>query len=220
MARISPDARRALVEARREQILKAAIEVFGEKGYERATIADIARRARVAEGSIYNYFKNKGDLLVSIPRQVVQLPVQAIAPLLAQSSVRGAVPPDQVLTAIALNIVGLFHQNSKVFRVLLSAMPHLKQEARESYMNQVVLYATKVTEAYFRNQIELGVFRGDLEPRVLAISFFGMLFPYVMLREVVQVDVQVGADYPQVIRQIVPLFLNGVMAGERERKTN
>src|SRR5574340_184328 len=136
MPRYSPEARRALVEERREQILKAALKVFGEKGYERATIAEIARRAGVAEGSIYNYFKNKGDLLVGIPSQMVQPPMRAIAPLLDKAGTPGAVPPEQVLTAVAQNIVGLIHQNSHVFRVLLSAMPHLKQSTRELYMQQ------------------------------------------------------------------------------------
>jgi AcrR family transcriptional regulator len=218
MPRISHDARRALIEERREQILKAAIEVFGEKGFERATIADVARRAGVAEGSIYNYFKNKGDLLVGIPRQIVQLPVQAIAPLLEQSNVPGAVSPEKVLTAIAQNLVAIFHQNSQIFRVLISAVPHLKQTTRESYVNHVILYAIGILEAYFKKQIELGVFRKDLDPRVLAMSFFGMLFPYVMLHEVIQVDAHVGTDYPHVIRQIVPLFLGGVLADASERK--
>ncbi len=218
MARISRDARRALVEERRQQILKAAIEVFSEKGFERATIADVAHRAGVAEGSIYNYFKNKGDLLVGIPKQIVQVPVQAMAPLLEQSSVSGAVPPEQVLTAFAESLVAVFHQNSQIFRVLISAVPHLRQTTREAYVNQVILYAIGILEAYFRKQMELGVFRGDLDPRVVAMSFFGMVFPYVMLREVIQADLHLGPDYPQVIQQIVPLFLNGVLADAQKRK--
>ncbi|MGB8645249.1 MAG: helix-turn-helix domain-containing protein [Anaerolineae bacterium] len=44
------------MEQRRNQILTAARAVFARKGFERATIADIAREAVMAEGSIYNYF--------------------------------------------------------------------------------------------------------------------------------------------------------------------
>ena len=47
-------------------ILKAAEAVFAEKGYEKAKVAQIARRAGVAEGSIYDYFENKENLLISI----------------------------------------------------------------------------------------------------------------------------------------------------------
>ena len=79
MVKLSSDARQALAEERKRQILTAAVKIFAAKGYERATIADIAKEAGMAEGSIYNYFKNKSDLLISLPRQVIQPPVQALA---------------------------------------------------------------------------------------------------------------------------------------------
>ena len=52
---------------KRESIIQAAIGVFSKKGFQAATISEIARRAGVAEGSIYQYFKNKEDLFFSIP---------------------------------------------------------------------------------------------------------------------------------------------------------
>jgi TetR/AcrR family fatty acid metabolism transcriptional regulator len=54
-------------ELRRRAILEAASEVFGKKGYGRATISEIAGMAGIAEASIYQYFKSKEDLLVSVP---------------------------------------------------------------------------------------------------------------------------------------------------------
>jgi TetR/AcrR family fatty acid metabolism transcriptional regulator len=52
---------------RRESIIQAAIEVFSKKGFQAASISEIAQKAGVAEGSIYQYFKNKEDLFFSIP---------------------------------------------------------------------------------------------------------------------------------------------------------
>ena len=52
---------------RRESILKAAIEVFSQKGFKSASISEIAQKAGVADGTIYQYFKNKEDLFFSIP---------------------------------------------------------------------------------------------------------------------------------------------------------
>jgi len=49
------------------RILSAAEKVFSECGFAGAKISDIARMARVAEGTIYEYFKNKEDLLLSLP---------------------------------------------------------------------------------------------------------------------------------------------------------
>ncbi len=51
------------------RILQAAISIFAEKGYNKATMLEIAARAGVAEGTIYEYFKNKRDLLFCIPKE-------------------------------------------------------------------------------------------------------------------------------------------------------
>jgi len=52
---------------RREHIIQAAIEVFGKKDFQSASISEIAQRAGIADGTIYQYFKNKEDLFFSIP---------------------------------------------------------------------------------------------------------------------------------------------------------
>ena len=53
--------------AKRESIVRAAIEVFSKNGFRNSNISEIARKANVAEGTIYQYFKNKEDLFFSIP---------------------------------------------------------------------------------------------------------------------------------------------------------
>lgn len=55
--------------ARKESILQAAIEVFSKGGFRNSSISEIAKRANVAEGTIYQYYKNKEDLFFSIPIQ-------------------------------------------------------------------------------------------------------------------------------------------------------
>ena len=55
--------------AKRKLIIEAAIEVFGKKYFRNSRISDIAQRANVAEGTIYQYFKNKEDLFFSIPAE-------------------------------------------------------------------------------------------------------------------------------------------------------
>ncbi|MCB0032608.1 MAG: helix-turn-helix transcriptional regulator, partial [Anaerolineales bacterium] len=55
-----------LIDARRNQILEAATAVFAERGFHKATIRAIAQHAGIADGTIYNYFKNKTDLLIGI----------------------------------------------------------------------------------------------------------------------------------------------------------
>jgi TetR/AcrR family transcriptional regulator, fatty acid metabolism regulator protein len=52
---------------RKESIIQAAIEVFSKKGFKNASISEIAQKAGVADGTIYQYFRNKEDLFFSIP---------------------------------------------------------------------------------------------------------------------------------------------------------
>jgi TetR/AcrR family fatty acid metabolism transcriptional regulator len=54
---------------KKQRILKAAIQIFAEKGYSGTTISEIASLANVADGTVYEYFKNKEDLLISIPEE-------------------------------------------------------------------------------------------------------------------------------------------------------
>jgi TetR/AcrR family fatty acid metabolism transcriptional regulator len=52
---------------KKQLIIQAAIQVFSKKNFFNSTISEIAQKANVAEGTIYQYFKNKEDLFFSIP---------------------------------------------------------------------------------------------------------------------------------------------------------
>jgi AcrR family transcriptional regulator len=67
-----PSRRDRQIAARRAQILKAAARVFAEKGFHHTTTKEIAQVADLSEGTIYNYFDNKTELLISMVRQVAQ----------------------------------------------------------------------------------------------------------------------------------------------------
>lgn len=217
MPKISPRARRALAEERRKQILDAAARVFAQKGYERATIADIARAAGIAEGSIYNYFKNKNDLLISIPRHAIQPTVEVMRARMASFS-SDALPPEQMLTTLVQNMIATLQQNTHLFRILLSTLPTMPQTARTQYLNQAILYALTILESYFQQQIQRGVFRRDLEPHILARAFIGLFFPFIMTREILQVEDDQVWTYNEIIHALIPLFLRGVTASPRKSK--
>src|SRR5437016_12061887 len=74
-----------IVEDRREQIIEAAMRVFAQKGFTRATNKDIAREAGITPGLIYHYFESKEAVLKAIiearsPLQVISsLPAQVLA---------------------------------------------------------------------------------------------------------------------------------------------
>ncbi|AHF79492.1 TetR/AcrR family transcriptional regulator [Thermococcus paralvinellae] len=60
----------------RERILKAARELFAEKGYDKTTVDEIVERAGVAKGTFYNYFRSKEELIKIVALQ--SLPYSAI----------------------------------------------------------------------------------------------------------------------------------------------
>jgi AcrR family transcriptional regulator len=66
--------KRKITEKRREQILKAALEIFTQKGYAAATIPEIAKAAGVAAGTIYLYYPSKRELFVSVIKNFIITP--------------------------------------------------------------------------------------------------------------------------------------------------
>ncbi len=63
---------RVTKERRREQVLRAAKEVFSKKGFHKASITDIIQRARIARGTFYLYFKNKRDVFYCLLESLLQ----------------------------------------------------------------------------------------------------------------------------------------------------
>ena len=58
-------------ERRRQQIIVAAKRVFSEKGFNRATMEDIAQEAELSAGTLYLYFKNKDELYASMSLRIL-----------------------------------------------------------------------------------------------------------------------------------------------------
>jgi TetR/AcrR family fatty acid metabolism transcriptional regulator len=56
---------------RSDQIVEAALRVFGEKGYHNTTVSEIAKAAGISETTLYKYFTDKEDILFSIPSKLI-----------------------------------------------------------------------------------------------------------------------------------------------------
>ena len=68
---------------KRQRIMKAAIEVFLRKGFESATMDEVANKARIAKGTLYLYFKDKADLYGSLLEEKIDILTQALAVIAA-----------------------------------------------------------------------------------------------------------------------------------------
>src|SRR3954447_20442807 len=72
-----PRWRRLEPDARREQILVCAIQLFGDRPYPAVSTTDIAQAAGVARGLINHYFGTKRDLYLEVVRRMVTIPASA-----------------------------------------------------------------------------------------------------------------------------------------------
>ena len=172
--------RQQMVEARREQILQATAEVFGEKGFHRATIRDIARRAGIADGTIYNYFDNKRELLMGL---VDKLAFASLRDLFANSNISS---PEELLRALLQNRMQFVRDNRHIF---ISVFP----EVISSPELRAFLFADRIPQ--FMRQVEDYLHRGvaagaltDVDPKVVTHMMLGALFSYALIDSAEEVN--------------------------------
>lgn len=212
MPRLKHHAKQALIQERQQQILRAAAQIFAEKGFDAATIRDIARAAGVAEGSIYLYFKNKQDLLVHLPRQFIQPPVDASRAASSDAA------PETLLNFIAQNIVNVITHNRELIRVLFTSLPTMDDATRATYLREGPGYAIEMIETYLRAQQTAGIFRADIDPEIAARIFPGMMMFFLLAQEILQSTELPRFEYAQVIPNITEIFLHGLMNPSRPKK--
>lgn len=152
-----------------EAILRAAIKVFARGGFFNSKVADVAREAGVADGTVYLYFKNKDDILVSIFNHVSE---QAL--LNARAILQEISDPLEKLRQIVdghLNLYARDRDLAVVFQV----------ELRSSTKFMEQFSATKVTEyldligAVIADGQRQGKFRKDLNTKLTAKVLFGAI---------------------------------------------
>jgi TetR/AcrR family fatty acid metabolism transcriptional regulator len=152
-----------------EAILRAAIKVFAQGGFFNSKVADVAKEAGVADGTVYLYFKNKDDILVSIFNHVMD---EALTR--GRQQLETVADPVEKLRRIVyahLDRLGRDRDLAVVFQV----------ELRSSTKFMEQFSATKVTEylKIIRRVIEEGqregVFRKNINTTIASKLLFGAL---------------------------------------------
>jgi AcrR family transcriptional regulator len=142
-----------VVRARREQIVGAAMRVFAEKGFRRATTREVARAAGVSEGTIYNYFEDKDALLLTILDTLNETERRA-----ADFEEGMAADFPGFLEQYLRRRMSLIWENREAFRVVLSEML-VNADLRERYLRRVVDPTMRIAEENFRSRMEQGEVR-------------------------------------------------------------
>ena len=155
--------------SKREAILRAAIDLFAERGFFNAQVADVARAAGVAAGTVYLYFRSKDDLLISIFDRTMR---DAIAE--GRAAVLDVPDPRERLRRMArvhLARLGRDRNLAVVFQVELRQSIKFMERLSASKLRD---YLGLIRSAVADGQAA-GVFRRDVNPTVAAKIFFGAL---------------------------------------------
>jgi AcrR family transcriptional regulator len=160
-------------ERRRQQIMVAAKRVFSDKGFNRATMEDIAQEAELSPGTLYLYFKNKEELYASLSLRILQYLLIRVEHVNEEKDFS----PEEKLKALMeamydvyefdpLIIITLFHlQSSETLRNL---SPQLIEEIKKLSSKSLSTIAQ-----IFRDGVEKGVFI-DRHPVALADTFWSL----------------------------------------------
>jgi TetR/AcrR family transcriptional regulator, fatty acid metabolism regulator protein len=154
---------------KRESILRAATRVFARNGYFNSKVADIARAADVADGTVYLYFKSKEEILHSIFDQNM---AEAIAS--GRVLIEKLRDPSEKLRRIALlhlERLGADRDLAIVFQVELRGSTKFMQEFSASGFAEYLSLLRKTFEEGQRS----GVFRKDLNAKLVSKILFGAL---------------------------------------------
>ena len=154
---------------KREAILRAAITVFAHNGYFNSKVADIAREAGVADGTVYLYFKSKEDILHSIFDRSVEEALDA-----ARKQVKQVSDPKEKLRQIALlhlERLGADRDLAVVFQVELRGSTKFMQEFSAAGFAE---YLALIRSTFEEGQ-RAGMFRSGLNANVVAKILFGAL---------------------------------------------
>ncbi len=155
--------------SKRERILRAAVDVFAQNGYFNAKVAEIAKAAGVADGTIYLYFDGKEDLLVTIFREHARTYLQSLEREIATISR----PEERIRIAIRHHLAALGRDRALAvvtqveLRHSLKFMSLLSQQEVADYLGTL----RKIVE-HGQNE---GTFRRNLHPALVAKAVFGIL---------------------------------------------
>ncbi len=154
---------------KRERILEAAIRVFAQGGFYATRVSDIAKEAGVADGTIYLYFENKDDVLISIFQDRIGKLLEVLREVAGRDE-----PVDERVRRIIELQLGLLEGRRDLAEVitvnLRQSSKLLKQYGAPLFTEYLELIASVIAEGQ-----RSGVFRQDVSSRVAARALWGGL---------------------------------------------
>jgi AcrR family transcriptional regulator len=199
---------RRRAEARPDEVLDAALELFIEKGFASTRVEDIAKRAGLSKGTVYLYFPSKEALLEGLVRRAI-LPI-ADSALTTLHDYEG--DPRVVLSMVLTMLAGRFG-DPKVM-----AMPKLIfREAMgfpglaDMYRREVLDRVLPAVEGLLRRGIEQGYLR-QVDPSLTIRSIIGPLMLHVAMAEIFGITPEGGLHMEKLVENHLSILFDGLSA--------
>ena len=189
------------------RIINAATKVFAKKGFFHAKVSDIAKEAQVADGTIYLYFDNKDDILISLFEEQMTVVLENMMAQLAQEE--DVVRKIEKFALTHLKLIELNKNMAKIIQVELRQSTKFMKE----YKNEKFLQYLNVIDEIIREGQGKGIFKKDVVPGVAKRAFFGALDEmsrFWVLSTHKKYDIETAA------KQISGYFLHGLIEKREE----
>ncbi len=151
------------------QIIEAALQVIAENGYHASQVSKIAKQADVADGTIYLYFKNKEDILISVFKEKMGSFIKQI-----DFKIQAEKTADKQLLALIESHYSQLTENKYLAIVTQLELRQSKPKLREA-INNVLKDYLDIIDLVIQNGIDEGYFREDIDIRLMRQMIFGTL---------------------------------------------
>lgn len=198
MPKLSEPRKRLLDALMRDTIYEAAVSVLAAHGVERMTMDRVAAAAKMAKGSLYNYFESKEELLRFVHNKTVAPVLEDLGEIVGRD-----LPATKKLELHLSMLLKHSAEHAGVFSILFrdDATRLIVRPSEHSTMTTATAHLT----ALFAQGIEEGVFR-PLDPRQMAIMFIGLCTA--LLDDELQRGEMARAEANQTV--LLSTFLHGI----------
>jgi AcrR family transcriptional regulator len=201
--RISAENREAYLQVRRDQILDAATHVFGEKGFEGASVSDIAKAACMGKGTIYLYFKNKEEIFSAI------LSERSFVPELAQLIQDEQAPFEEVLRKLVENHLEYLERHLPLIRMAITEAYRFPAHAELMY-RQIILRGSELLANYLADQAEIRNIRQLRNPCLTAQAIMGLMAAYLYSQELLGGKNIMPIPHEAWTEEVMQLIISGI----------
>lgn len=195
-------------EDRRERIIDAAMRVFAQKGFSKATNRDVAREAGITTGLIYYYFENKEALLKAVlgersPFQITeQMPPEALE------------QPPAIFLPMLIQRVLMIVENEQFVNILRMILPEVLHNPGTAsialgFFKRVLDFLSR----YLNIQIKKGTVRADINPEFVTQLLVSNLIGMVLRRQIIRDPSVQAYTHAEIAQTIASTFLQGIQKG-------